>query len=271
MAAGRLHGGEGQDAKATGRPPTSRAERSERQPSLSLPVVSARGSFPGARKPVPVSIHGGSPGARWQLGPFLSGSGGQKRAEALLRPLGWAPQGSRTKASRPQPRLAKTWVRLGWGCGCGGVFHALAKPLRGGLQEPSPLPPSPPGPPWRPAACVLAGLGVGGRRGNFKLSGQNVKFTHEFTQQKEGGEARAGTPHARVLSVPTFLPHPPLQPEANPGLGSKACSPHSPKVREPSAPEAGSPKAGPEAAGGGQCPAGSPFTTHLGAPAAALD
>ena len=55
---------------------------------------------------------------------------------------------------------------------------------------------------WRLAAYVLAGLVVGGgRRGNFKLSGQNVKFTHEFTQQKEGEEARAGTPHARVLSV----------------------------------------------------------------------
>jgi hypothetical protein len=44
-------------------------------------------------------------------------------------------------------------------------------------------------------------VGGGWRRGNFKLSGQNVKFTHEFTQQKEGEEARAGTPHARVLSV----------------------------------------------------------------------
>lgn len=90
---------------------------------------------------------------------------------------------------------------------------------------------------------------MGGRRGNFKLSGQNVKFTHEFTQQKEGEEARAGTPHARVLSVPTFLPHPPLQPEANTGMGSKAWawwrgSPNSQKVREPSTPEAGGPIAG---------------------------
>lgn len=99
----------------------------------------------------------------------------------------------------------------GWGCG--GVSLASLKPLMVDYGSSNPFPPSPPGPPWRLAACVLAGLGVGGgRRGNFKLSGQNVKFAHEFTQQKEGEEARAGTPHARVLSVPTFLPHPPLQP-----------------------------------------------------------
>lgn len=52
-----------------------------------------------------------------------------------------------------------------------------------------------------PPVCWQDWVGVGGRQGNFKLSGQNVKFTHEFTQQKEGEEARAGTPHARVLSV----------------------------------------------------------------------
>lgn len=72
-----------------------------------------------------------------------------------------------------------------------------------------PFPPVPPGPPWRPATYVLAGPVGGGWRGNFKLSGQNVKFTHEFTQQKEGGEARAGTPHARVLSLCLFPPSSP--------------------------------------------------------------
>lgn len=71
---------------------------------------------------------------------------------------------------------------------------------------------SPPGPHWHLAVCVLAGL-EGAQQGNFKLSGQNVKFTHEFTQQEEGGEDRAGTPHARVLAIclsPPSSPNPPF-------------------------------------------------------------
>lgn len=68
---------------------------------------------------------------------------------------------------------------------------------------------SPPGPHWHLAACVLAGQ-EGGQRGNFKLSGQNVKFTHEFTQQKEG--ERTEQAHPMPGSYPSaglHLPPPP--------------------------------------------------------------
>lgn len=58
-----------------------------------------------------------------------------------MRPLCLAPQGSRTNASRPQPRLAKTWVWLGGGGG--GVFHALPKPLMVDYSSPHPFPPVP--------------------------------------------------------------------------------------------------------------------------------
>lgn len=73
----------------------------------------------------------------------------------------------------------------------------------------------PPGPHWHLATCGLAGLeGVGGQQGNFKLSGQNVKFTHEFTQQQEGEEDRQSrhTPCQGPIHLPvsTFLPHPPF-------------------------------------------------------------
>lgn len=142
--------------------------------------------------------------------PFLSGDGNQKWAEALLR--GHSPQasqGSGTDAYRSQPKLAKAWAWLGDG---GGVSLASPKPLMVDYSSSNPFPPAPQARlgAWPPV--YWQDWGWGGRRGNFKLSGQNVKFAHEFTQQKEGEEARAGTPHARVLSVPTFLPHPPLQP-----------------------------------------------------------
>lgn len=56
--------------------------------------------------------------------------------------------------------------------------------------------------------------GWGGQQGNFKLSGQNVKFTHEFTQQQEGEEDRQSrhTPCQGPIHLPvsTFLPHPPF-------------------------------------------------------------
>lgn len=102
--------------------------------------------------------------------------------------------------------------RPGSGWGMGGVSLASPKPLMVDYSSSNPFPPAPQARlgAWPPV--YWQDWGWGGRRGNFKLSGQNVKFAHEFTQQKEGEEARAGTPHARVLSVPTFLPHPPLQP-----------------------------------------------------------
>lgn len=74
---------------------------------------------------------------------------------------------------------------------------------------PVPDPSSPPGLPWHLATCELAGQEEG-QRGNFKLSGQNVKFTHEFTQQKEG--ERPGPAHPMPGSYPlvcTHLPPPP--------------------------------------------------------------
>lgn len=84
-----------------------------------------------------------------------------------------------------------------------------------------------------------------------------------------GGEARAGTPHARVLSIclsPLFLPHPPFSPRPKqaqaPRPGGRAVLTLR-KVREPSKLEAGSPEAGPEASIRGHCPAWSPFIPHL--------
>lgn len=99
----------------------------------------------------------------------------------------------------PTNALAKTRAWLA-GDG-GGVFPALLPRPRWWMTVA--LSPSPqfPRPALAPGRLCVGRTRVGGRRGNFKLSGQNVKFTHEFTQQKEGEEARAGTPHARVLSV----------------------------------------------------------------------
>lgn len=81
------------------------------------------------------------------------------------------------------------------------VILASPRPLMVGNSSSYPFPPVPQARlgAWPPVCWQ--DWWRGGRRGNFKLSGQNVKFTHEFTQQKEGEEARAGTPHARVLSV----------------------------------------------------------------------
>lgn len=110
---------------------------------------------------------------------------------------------------------------------------------------------------------------MGGQQGNFKLSGQNVKFTHEFTQQKEGGRGSRGhTPcqgPIRLLSPPSY-PHSPLQPWAKTAIGPKAWwqeSLNSQKVTEPSRPEAGSPEAESEAPVGGQYYVQSPVTAHL--------
>lgn len=84
-------------------------------------------------------MKGGTQGPDGSWVPFLSGSGGQKWAEALLRDhFAWASQGSRTDAYRPQPRLAKTWVWLG-----GRVFLALPKPLMVDYSSPNPFPPVP--------------------------------------------------------------------------------------------------------------------------------
>lgn len=130
--------------------------------------------------------------------PFLSEREGQKWAEALLQGYFlWAPQGSGTDAYRPQPRLLPRPGRVG-----GGVSLAPPKSVIVNNRSSNPflLVPQARLGAW-PPVCWQDWVGVGGRQGNFKLSGQNVKFTHEFTQQKEGEEARAGTPHARVLSV----------------------------------------------------------------------
>jgi hypothetical protein len=127
----------------------------------------------------------------------------------------------------------------------------------------------PPRPALAPGRCGIGRTGGGGQQGNFKLSGQNVKFTHGFTQQKEGGEDRAGTPHARVPSIclsppssPTLLFSPgPKQAQA-PRPGGRAVLTLR-KVTEPSRLEAGSPEAGPEASIRGQCPVWSPSTPRL--------
>lgn len=70
----------------------------------------------------------------------------------------------------------------------------------------------PPRPALAPGRC---GVGrtvgrEGGEQGNFKLSGQNVKFTHGFTQQKEG--ERTEQAHPMPGSHPSaglHLPPPP--------------------------------------------------------------
>lgn len=100
---------------------------------------------------------------------------------------------------------ARTWTWLRGGGS--GVF--LDPPVLDGGSE-SPYAPSStsPGLPWHLAASVLAGL-EGGQRGNFKLSGQNVKFTQEFTQQE--GE-RPEQAHPMPGSYPSACLHLPPSP-----------------------------------------------------------
>lgn len=112
--------------------------------------------MPGGLRTLKVATQG--PDGSWV--PFLSG--------------GWKSEVGRGSASRPlspgSPRLWDRYVQApakacqGLGlAGCGaGVSLASPKPLMVDYSSSNPFPPSPPGPPWRLAACVLAGLGVGG-------------------------------------------------------------------------------------------------------------
>lgn len=152
--------------------------------------------------------------------------------------------------------LARQW------CHGGGVGSFLTPQSLMLDQGHSTLLPSSPGPHWHLAAVCWQDWR--GQQGDFKLSGQNVKFT----QQREGEEAREGTPHARVLSIcpappssPNLLFSPRPKQAQVPRFGGKAVLTLR-KVREPSQLETGSPKAGPETSIRGYCPAWSP-TPHL--------
>lgn len=71
--------------------------------------------------------------------PFLSGSGGQKWAEALLRPLCSALKAlgqTLPGPSQDSPRPGPGWVGVG-------VLHALPKPLMVDYSSPNPFPPVP--------------------------------------------------------------------------------------------------------------------------------
>lgn len=161
-----------------------------------LPGEFVKGSF----VPVPVNIKDGN-------------SGGQVVAGCLSLVGVEVRSGQRTCFEVTSPGLPKALGQMLAGpsqdscqdlglAGCGGL--SCPHPTKHLMVDDSSSIPYLPVPQARLGAWpLLCWQEVGGRgqRGNFKLSGQNVKFTHEFTQHKEGEEARAGTPHARVLSI----------------------------------------------------------------------